>query len=137
LKVTVEGDKVMVRLIPASKRGLPAWILAGVCVTAALGQEPRKSQPSFPAFVWKSEPPADCLGKDMEHSPDGKAYLLAQGAELTDLKPRIANLSWITADQVYLLRVEPRVDHINDAGKYEFFSGLDPAGEPVWTHELK
>ncbi len=55
----------MVRLIPASKRGLPAWILAGVRVTAVLGQEPRKSQPSFPAFVWKSEPPADC---PFEHS---------------------------------------------------------------------
>jgi len=327
LKATVEGDKVMVRLIPASKRGVQALILAGFCVTAALGQEPRKPQPSFPAFIWKSEPPADCpfehspdltgieflgfhsdyrfadtwyptwaadgnlyspwtdgdllgeasssdgvieekindtrwlklvpgkattgqavligddplnltvkslgkvaadpfpyagrypcgslayrdawfygtyclapsgmmrfgdtvynwpwlgplvgfrvstdhgrtwtetphtpehplfgetgmwghpvkigaphfvdLGKDMEHSPDGKAYLLAQGAELTDLKPRIANLSWITADQVYLLRVEPRANHINDAAKYEFFSGLDPVGEPVWTHELK
>ena len=37
------------------------------------------------------------FGKDMEHSPDCKAYLLAQGAELTDPKPRIANLSWITA----------------------------------------
>jgi hypothetical protein len=55
----------MVRLIPASKRGLPAWILAGVRVTAVLGQEPRKSQPSFPAFVWKSEPPAGC---PFEHS---------------------------------------------------------------------
>ena len=65
------------------------------------------------------------FGKDMEHSPDGKAYLLAQGAELADPRPRFANLSWITADQVYLLRVEPRVDHINDASKYEFFAGRD------------
>ena len=77
------------------------------------------------------------FGKDMEHSPDGKAYLLAQGAELTDPRPRIANLSWITADQVYLLRVEPKVDHINDAAKYEFFAGLDPSGKPTWTRDFK
>ena len=75
------------------------------------------------------------FGKDMEHSPDGKAYLLAQGAELTDPKPRIANLSWITADQVYMLRVKPRIDHINDAAKYEFF-GHGSRRQPFWTHEL-
>ncbi len=77
------------------------------------------------------------FGKDLEHSPDGKAYLLAQGAELTDPQPRFANLSWITADQVYLLRVEPRIDHINDPKKYEFFAGLDSAGHPIWTHEFQ
>ena len=55
------------------------------------------------------------FGRNMEHSPDGKAYLVAQGAVEPDPKPRFANLSWITADQVYLLRVTPTLENINDA----------------------
>jgi len=45
------------------------------------------------------------FGKNMEHSPDGKAYIVSQGAIEADPKPRDANLSWITGDQVYLARV--------------------------------
>jgi GH43 family beta-xylosidase len=77
------------------------------------------------------------FGKDMEHSPDGKAYLVAQGAELTDPKPRFANLSWITGDQVYLLRVTPSPETMNDPKAYEFFAGHDAQGQPVWTRDLK
>ena len=73
------------------------------------------------------------FGKDMEHSPDGKAYLLATGAELNDPKPRFANLSWITGDQVYLLRVTPSPDFINDPKAYEFFAGHDAQGRSQWT----
>lgn len=76
------------------------------------------------------------FGKNMEHSPDGKAYLVAMGAELSDPKPRFENLSWITADQVYLLRVTPSIDNINDASKYEFFGGKNGRGDDVWTHDL-
>ena len=37
----------------------------------------------------------------MEHSPDGKAYLVAHGADINDIDPRgIWNDSWITGDQV-------------------------------------
>ena len=64
----------------------------------------------------------------MEHSPDGKAYLVGMGAEENDPKPRYANLSWITADQIYLARVNPSVEAINDVAKYEFFAGNDAAG---------
>jgi hypothetical protein len=77
------------------------------------------------------------FGRDMEDSPDGKAYLVAQGADLADPKPRFANLSWITADQVYLLRVRPGVDKMNDASKYEFFAGHDGQGQPVWSSDFK
>ncbi len=42
------------------------------------------------------------FGRNMEHSPDGKAYLVGMGAEENDPKPRYANLSWITADQALL-----------------------------------
>ncbi len=99
------------------------------------------------------------FGKNMEHSPDGKAYLLGMGAEVNDPKPRPcitagkpgeffqenrgctsdfahANLSWITADQAYLARVTPSPEAINDIKAYEFFAGHDPAGTPIWTKEF-
>jgi len=77
------------------------------------------------------------FGKNMEHSPDGKAYLLGHGAEVNDPVPRFANLSWITGDQVYLLRVTPEIENINDASKYEFFAGHDQKGGPLWTKDFK
>ncbi len=76
------------------------------------------------------------FGKNMEHSPDGKAYLVAHGAAEPDPKPRFGNLSWITGDQIYLLRVTPSIENINDASKYEFFAGHDAAGKPVWTSDF-
>lgn len=76
------------------------------------------------------------FGKNMEHSPDGKAYLLGMGAEQNDPKPRYANLSWITADQVYLARVTPSIKNINDIRKYEFFAGYDPSGRATWSNSF-
>jgi len=76
------------------------------------------------------------FGRDMEHSPDGKAYLVAHGAVLPDPRPRFANPSWITGDQVYLMRVTPSPETINDPAQYEFYAGRDAAGEPLWTRGL-
>ena len=129
------------------------------------------------------------FGRNMEHSPDGKAYLLGMGAEVNDPQPRPcikpgpkgtafvpndkcedrvhigmrrdeaaradlkdvyarafkevdgkkydhANLSWITADQVYLARVTPSPKTINDVKAYEFFGGRDAAGKPIWTSDF-
>jgi hypothetical protein len=97
------------------------------------------------------------FGKNMEYSPDGKAYLLGMGAVAADPKPRPcvkpaegggfeiqdcdedfdhANLSWITADQVYLARVKPSPETINDVKAYEFFAGHDAAGKPIWTDDF-
>jgi hypothetical protein len=97
------------------------------------------------------------FGRNMEHSPDGKAYLLGMGAVENDPNPRPcikpldgggfaeqpcqddfdhANLSWITADQVYLARVEPSPKTINDLSAYEFFGGHDADGRPVWTSDF-
>ncbi len=100
------------------------------------------------------------FGKNMEYSPDGKAYLLGMGAEENDPQPRPclrldasgnlvevdpshctndfahANLSWISADQVYLARVQPSPETINDAKAYEFFAGRDADGRPVWTADF-
>ena len=77
------------------------------------------------------------FGKNMEHSPDGKAYLLGHGAVYPDPKPRFANLSWITGDQIYLVRVVPSIENINDKSKYEFFAGHDNKNRPIWSHDFK
>jgi hypothetical protein len=97
------------------------------------------------------------FGKNMAHSPDGKAYVLGMGAEENDPQPRPciksgkpgeffqtaegctdnfahANLSWITADQIYLARVKPSPETINDCNAWEFFAGHDGACQPVWTN---
>jgi hypothetical protein len=76
------------------------------------------------------------FGRNMRHSPDGKAYLVGMGAEEHDPQPRYANLSWITADQVYLARVVPSIENINDIRKYEFFAGHDAAGKPLWSGDF-
>jgi hypothetical protein len=76
------------------------------------------------------------FGKNMQHSPDGKAYLLGHGAVDPDPKPRDANLSWITADQIYMARVTPSIQNMNDVSKYEFFCGLDASGQPIWSGDF-
>lgn len=76
------------------------------------------------------------FGKNMEHSPDGKAYLVGQGAEENDPKPRFANLNWGAADQIYLARVTPSIENINDIKQYEFFAGHDAKGNPQWTSDF-
>ena len=70
------------------------------------------------------------LGKNLEHSPDGKAYLVAHGAS-DGKNRRFGYNSWITGDEIYLLRVAPSIENINDAAKYEFFDGAaGPAISP-------
>jgi hypothetical protein len=75
------------------------------------------------------------LGKNLQHSQDGYAYLIAHGAEKSDPEPRPANLSWITGDQIYLLRVKPSPETINDRGSYEYFGGVEH-GKPVWVRDF-
>ena len=75
------------------------------------------------------------FGKNMEHSPDGKAYLVAHGSVEPDLKDRKANLSWISGDQIYLCRVEPTPQNINDESRYEYFAGRDEAGNARWSSD--
>jgi len=76
------------------------------------------------------------FGKNMEHSPDGKAYLVGHGAEEPDAKPRFANLSWITGDQIYMARVTPSIENINDKAKYEFYAGHDNKGDAAWSNDF-
>jgi hypothetical protein len=75
------------------------------------------------------------FGKNMENSPDGKAYLVAHGASASAGR-RFAYDSWITGDEVYLLRVKPALGNMNDASKYEFFAGLDGKGRAGWSRDF-
>ncbi len=76
------------------------------------------------------------FGRDMQYSPDGKAYLVAHGASEPDPQPRDADLSWITGDEIYLARVHPSPANVEDASKYEFFAGHDRKGKAIWTHNF-
>jgi len=72
------------------------------------------------------------FGRNMQHSPDGKAYLVGHGATRPD-----AELAWIRGDQAYLCRVIPSPETMNDPAAWEFFAGHDAAGKPLWTHDFK
>lgn len=76
------------------------------------------------------------FGREMQYSPDGKAYLVAHGASHGPEGRRFAYNSWITGDEVYLLRVTPSIENMNDPTKYEFFAGHDRNGRPTWTGKL-
>ncbi|HZC42592.1 MAG TPA: hypothetical protein VE195_00360 [Acidobacteriaceae bacterium] len=76
------------------------------------------------------------FGKNMEYSPDGKAYIVSQGATATDPNPRDANLSWITGDQIYMARVKPSIANMNRRSAYEYFAGHDRHGHARWTRHF-
>jgi hypothetical protein len=76
------------------------------------------------------------FGKNMGHSPDGKAYLVGHGATVPDPNPRAGNLSWITGDEIYLARVKPSPETINDLKSYEFYAGNGRNGKPLWSSDF-
>jgi hypothetical protein len=71
------------------------------------------------------------FGRDMQHAPDGKAYLVGHGATRPD-----AEVAWIRGDQANLIRVTPSPETINDRDAYEFFAGHDASGQAVWTRDF-
>jgi hypothetical protein len=74
------------------------------------------------------------FGRNMECSPDGKAYLISHGG--TDFpfsKERCGYLGPNMGDQGYMIRVKPDITTINKIESYEFFAGLDKQGEPIWS----
>jgi hypothetical protein len=76
------------------------------------------------------------FGRNMEHSPDGMAYLVAHGSDATLPEVADADLSWITGHQIFLMRVVPSIETINDPGAYEFFAGHDRSGNALWTRQF-
>ncbi len=71
------------------------------------------------------------FGKNMQHSPDGMAYLVAHGSSEKD-----AWNNWIQGDHVYLLRVKPSPQTINDSKAYSFFAGYDDDAKAIWTDDF-
>ena len=86
------------------------------------GQQVKMGTPHFVDF-----------GKNLENSPDGKAYLVGHGAIDNDPSPRVANNSWISGDAVYMARVKPSLETMNDISSYEFFAGDDVNGNAIWS----
>lgn len=75
-------------------------------------------------------------GSGVSASSAAKAYLVAHGgSDLAD-QYRPGNLTWISGDDIYLLRVTPSPDTINDPSAYEFFAGYDDDGHPLWSHDF-
>jgi hypothetical protein len=75
------------------------------------------------------------FGRNPEHSPDHKAYLVAHGAS-DGANRRYAYNSWITGDEIYLVRILPSIENINEASRYEFFAGHDQHGQPIWSKDF-
>ena len=86
------------------------------------------------------------FAEELKYSPDGKAYLVGFGAsaELAATRPKqtgtsqvpLENPDWNWGDCVYLLRVTPSAETINDASKYEYYAGNDTDGKPAWTRDF-
>jgi hypothetical protein len=76
------------------------------------------------------------FGKNMEHSPDGKMYLVGHGSTEKDQEDRKANFSWITGDQIYLCRVNPSPKTVNDESQYEYYAGKNTDGQAIWSTDF-
>jgi len=70
------------------------------------------------------------FGRNMEQSPDGKAYLVGHGTSRPD-----GFASWVAGDEIYLIRVTPSIETMNDAAAYEFFAGHDAGGQAIWSKD--
>jgi hypothetical protein len=71
------------------------------------------------------------FGRNMEHSPDGYAYLVGHG---TGDPEGMSN--WSTGDAVFLARVMPTPEAINHKSSYEYFAGRKSDGTPAWSNNF-
>lgn len=72
------------------------------------------------------------FGRELEHSPDGFAYLCAHGTRDPE---GVAN--WAAGDAIFLARFKPSPEAANNPEAYEFFGGLSDNGNPVWIKSLQ
>ncbi len=129
-------------LADTSGAALPQWTDMGPCVgfrwTTDFGETWTETPhtPARPLFgedlrrakIRLGAPHFVDFGQNMRHAPDGKAYLVGHGAERAE-----AVNSWVKGDQLYLARVRPSVQTINDMSAYEFFAGYGADGEARWS----
>ncbi len=71
------------------------------------------------------------LGRELEHSPEGYAYLAGHGAYDSE---GVSN--WSSGDAASIARVRPSPDTINDPNAYEYFAGHDASGMPIWSKDF-
>ena len=75
------------------------------------------------------------FGQNMEYAPvvDGekKAYLVGHGSTQYG-----AFNSWVQGDAIYLARVTPDPETINDIDAWEFYAGRDTDGNEVWSSDF-
>ena len=57
------------------------------------------------------------FGRNMEHSPDGYAYIVGHGSS-----DRNNVHGWMLGDEVYMARVLPSKEHINNAASWQFWN---------------
>eukprot|EP01062_Namystynia_karyoxenos_P082886 TRINITY_DN9424_c0_g1_i3.p1 TRINITY_DN9424_c0_g1~~TRINITY_DN9424_c0_g1_i3.p1 ORF type:complete len:473 (+),score=83.44 TRINITY_DN9424_c0_g1_i3:79-1419(+) len=63
------------------------------------------------------------FGRDLEHSPDGMAYIVGHG------RTSAANVhAWMLGDAAFLARVRPGPAAVNDRSQWEFYAGGTGAG---------
>jgi hypothetical protein len=92
------------------------------------------ADPLFPetglggAKVKLGEPHFVDFGKELEHSPDGKAYLVAHGAASSS-----DFVNWNAGSDIYLARIDISPENVNDLSKWEFYKGSDSNGKPIWS----
>ncbi|MGI4949505.1 MAG: hypothetical protein ACRYHC_12575 [Janthinobacterium lividum] len=71
------------------------------------------------------------FGRDMEHSPDGYAYLVGHGSYNPD---GVSN--WCSGDAVSMARVRPSPGTMNDPAAWEYFAGRDTGGKDIWSRDF-
>jgi hypothetical protein len=69
-------------------------------------------------------------GRENEHSPDGKLYVIGHGSSDQN---GVSN--WLAGDELVVARVDPSPETINDPAAWEFYSG-SVDGCPQWTREF-
>jgi len=68
------------------------------------------------------------FGRELEHSPDGKMYIVGHGAS----EP-YSPTSWMQASEVYMARVSPTVAAVEDRSQWQFFAGQNSDGTDKWA----
>jgi hypothetical protein len=71
------------------------------------------------------------FGKNMEHSPDGYAYLVGHGTSDID-----GASNWNTGDEMFLARVKPVPEAINRRPAFQYFAGMKDARTPIWSRNF-
>jgi hypothetical protein len=71
------------------------------------------------------------FGRELEHSPDGYAYLAGHGTYEAE---GISN--WCSGDAISMARVRPSPQTVNDPASWEFFCGNDVSNHPIWSNDF-